>query len=200
MPSVKKRQHRDDDDSEPDVQQKKVKTGKAERKAVAKTATTKTTAVSKSSDAEEPFWQASPDGNLKLHYSETCTNPSQLSKQRRVSVNKYNKSLLVNIREYYEKDGQTLPGKKVLSQSTFSLLRPSLTPRQGISLSIEQYRALIKFIPEINAQIRKEGEEIDDGSGTNLEGSDGEKALVETTKKRPSKKSNIEATSDEDED
>ena len=32
---------------------------------------------------------------------------------RRVSVNKFNKSILVNIREYYEKDGQVLPGKKV---------------------------------------------------------------------------------------
>lgn len=36
-----------------------------------------------------------------------------ISNQRRVTVSEYNKKTLVNIREYYEKDGKTLPGKKV---------------------------------------------------------------------------------------
>lgn len=37
----------------------------------------------------------------------------QLSKNRRITVNEYNKQTMVNIREYYEQDGEMKPGKKV---------------------------------------------------------------------------------------
>lgn len=37
----------------------------------------------------------------------------EISKARRVTISKFNGKTLVNIREYYEKDGQWLPGKKV---------------------------------------------------------------------------------------
>lgn len=36
-----------------------------------------------------------------------------ISRQRRVTVSSFNKKTMVNIREYYEKDGAELPGKKV---------------------------------------------------------------------------------------
>lgn len=37
----------------------------------------------------------------------------QLSSKRRVNVTKFNKALLINIREYYEAGGELKPGKKV---------------------------------------------------------------------------------------
>lgn len=37
----------------------------------------------------------------------------EISKQRRVTISSFRGKTLVNVREYYEKDGQELPGKKV---------------------------------------------------------------------------------------
>lgn len=37
----------------------------------------------------------------------------EISKNRRVTVSTFRGKTMVNIREYYEKDGQELPGKKV---------------------------------------------------------------------------------------
>ena len=37
----------------------------------------------------------------------------ELSGKRRVAISTYNGKQMVTVREYYEKDGQTLPGKKV---------------------------------------------------------------------------------------
>lgn len=39
----------------------------------------------------------------------------EISKARRVTISEFKGKTLVNIREYYDKDGQTLPGKKVCS-------------------------------------------------------------------------------------
>ncbi|KAL0942620.1 RNA polymerase II transcriptional coactivator [Colletotrichum truncatum] len=104
-----------------------------------------------------------------------------LSNKRRVGVSQFNKTTLVNIREFYEKDGEMLPGKK------------------GISLSVAQYEALVKSIPAINAKLRELGHEVGnaeegDGLPTVVDSS---KAVTKENKSRP-KKSNIEATSDEE--
>ncbi len=37
----------------------------------------------------------------------------EISKARRVTVSEFRKKSMVNIREYYQSDGQWLPGKKV---------------------------------------------------------------------------------------
>lgn len=42
----------------------------------------------------------------------TLTLPAQLAKRRRVTVRRWRGSVLVDIREFYEKNGQDLPGKK----------------------------------------------------------------------------------------
>ena len=56
---------------------------------------------------------------------------------RFISVSTFKKTTLINIREYYEKDGKTLPGKK------------------GISLSVEQWEELKKHIADVDADLKK---------------------------------------------
>lgn len=60
-----------------------------------------------------------------------------LGKMRFVSVSEFRGKALVNIREYYEKDGKTLPGKK------------------GISLSVDQWDKLKKLIDRIDKDVKK---------------------------------------------
>ncbi|PHH90778.1 hypothetical protein CDD83_2669 [Cordyceps sp. RAO-2017] len=103
----------------------------------------------------------------------------ELSSKRRVGVSQFKSMCLVNVREYYEKDGKLLPGKK------------------GISLSVEQYGALLRAVPAINASLRAMGQSVDDVQVT---GDDAAAAAAKPkqAKSKPSK-ANIEATSDEDE-
>lgn len=45
----------------------------------------------------------------------------EISKMRRITISSFRGKTMVNIREYYEKDGEELPGKKVSSAtSTYS--------------------------------------------------------------------------------
>lgn len=60
-----------------------------------------------------------------------------LGKNRKVSVREFKGKVLIDIREFYNKDGKDLPGKK------------------GIALSGEQWRTLIESADEINAAIAK---------------------------------------------
>lgn len=40
----------------------------------------------------------------------------EISKMRRITISSFRGKVMVNIREYYEKDGEELPGKKVSLQ------------------------------------------------------------------------------------
>jgi len=102
---------------------------------------------------------------------------------RRATISEFKNSCLVSIREYFENsDGKLLPTKK------------------GISLTIDQYNKLLKAIPHINAKLLEMGENIDgsDGNGQQMDDEDGV-SLAKRAKVK-SQKSNIEATSDENED
>ncbi|KAF5019157.1 hypothetical protein F66182_8862 [Fusarium sp. NRRL 66182] len=106
----------------------------------------------------------------------------ELSKMRRVGVSEFRAKSYINIREYYEKDGKTLPGKK------------------GISLSLEQYNTLLKVIPRINATLRSRGLVVEDGDAEEEAGT-ALLPLPKTKKERKkSSKANIETTSEEEED
>ena len=59
----------------------------------------------------------------------------ELSRNRRISVGEYNGKKLVDIREYYEKNGDMLPGKK------------------GISLTVDQFQLFKEHISEIEDEL-----------------------------------------------
>ncbi|KIW10979.1 hypothetical protein PV08_10278 [Exophiala spinifera] len=104
----------------------------------------------------------------------------EISKGRRVTISEFKGKTLVNVREYYQKDGEWLPGKK------------------GISMSIEQYSALIGLMPQIEGLLRERGEKVprpkyDESAPTDSLQDDEEPETV------ADKKANIEATSDEEE-
>ncbi|KMZ73554.1 RNA polymerase II transcriptional coactivator [Zostera marina] len=62
----------------------------------------------------------------------------ELSKNRKVSVKTLGDKILVDIREFYTKDGNTLPGKK------------------GISLPLDQWNILKEHMSEIDHAIKEE--------------------------------------------
>ncbi|KFH44760.1 putative RNA polymerase II transcriptional coactivator-like protein [Hapsidospora chrysogenum ATCC 11550] len=122
----------------------------------------------------------------------------ELSNKRRVGVSEFKGKALVNVREYYEKDGKTLPGKKVnpSHKSSFLLIPDNADIVKGISLSVEQWTTLLKAAPGINAALRDLGHLGDDEDADAVD----EPPVVKAPKKEKSKssKANIEATSDED--
>ncbi|KAL4937454.1 hypothetical protein BDV06DRAFT_73414 [Aspergillus oleicola] len=112
----------------------------------------------------------------------------EISKMRRITISSFRGKTMVNIREYYEKDGEELPGKK------------------GISLPIDQFSVLLTLLPEIETALQGKGVSVPRPSyvdvGTNSDGNDDNEDSIgkvdELSDSRPSRK-NIEATSDEDE-
>lgn len=121
----------------------------------------------------------------------------QLSNKRKVTIAEFKGKCLVGIREYYEKDGKELPGKKVRPprrRFAYRHASPLTQVPQGISLSLEQYNELLAIIPAINDALSKAGHEV---GQVRASAAAPEKRAPKP--KPPPRKSNIEQTSDEDE-
>ncbi|KAL1976443.1 hypothetical protein VTN31DRAFT_2725 [Thermomyces dupontii] len=136
---------------------------------------TKTSTVSKRTTGPQP----KTDSNGDIYW--------EISRMRRVTISNFRGRNMVNIREYYEKDGEELPGKK------------------GISLPMDQFSAFLQCLPQIEEFLLQKGEKVprpvyDDNDGDDEEEEVDEKEEDDGGKKDKKKKSNIEATSEEEEE
>ncbi|KAJ5102879.1 RNA polymerase II transcriptional coactivator KELP [Penicillium argentinense] len=104
----------------------------------------------------------------------------EISKMRRVTISTFHEKTMINVREYYEKNGEQLPGKK------------------GISMPIDQFAALVELLPELEQALQQHGEALPrptySGAAGQVSGGNDEH---DQSSKSPSKQ-NIEATSDEE--
>ncbi|KAJ5486357.1 ssDNA-binding transcriptional regulator [Penicillium desertorum] len=105
----------------------------------------------------------------------------EISKMRRVTISSFRGKTQVNVREYYEKDGQELPGKK------------------GISMPVDQFAAIVSLLPEIEKALKENGETLPRPvySADGGQSDQGEQGQANPDNQSPSKQ-NIEATSDEE--
>ncbi|KAF7882609.1 uncharacterized protein EAF02_005972 [Botrytis sinoallii] len=170
--------------------------------AVRKSKKSKTTRATKATTAAKPTSSSSaisPSWDLS-----TGRTP------RKIELSDFKGQTLINIREFYEKDGNVLPGKK------------------GISLTVDQYKNFLKSIPQINANLKKKGIDVGPGEAEVEEDEEEEsdandeeeeeavetdseadkksksknkkvKPAAQKAKNKKGKKENIEATSDEEE-
>ncbi|EEP76046.1 predicted protein [Uncinocarpus reesii 1704] len=114
----------------------------------------------------------------------------EISRQRRVTVSSFKGRTMINVREYYEKGGQDLPGKK------------------GISMTLEQFNALVALLPNLEEVVKQKGgtitrPEYGDEGDNDADEADQEMEEEEgqaTKRNKVSPEKNIEATSDESEE
>ncbi|EME42281.1 hypothetical protein DOTSEDRAFT_154955 [Dothistroma septosporum NZE10] len=84
---------------------------------------------------------AAQAANLEVQQDDDGQEYWQISGKRRLVVSDYKGSTMINIREYYEKDGKTLPGK-------------------GISLNIDQYKVFVELLPQIESSLGDKGIDV----------------------------------------
>ncbi|KAI0206915.1 transcriptional Coactivator p15-domain-containing protein [Astrocystis sublimbata] len=105
-----------------------------------------------------------------------------LGTTRRVTIQNFKGKDYINIREYYDSNGELKPGKK------------------GIMLPLEQYDSLVAAIPAINAELGSKGHEVPNVSAKAAATSSPKPSSKSPSKEQKRKKKmNIEATSDEEE-
>lgn len=136
-------------------------------------------------------------GRYQNHESARCALTlieEQISGKRRLQISEFKNMTMVNIREFYEKDGKALPGKA------------------GINLPLEQFTTFLSLLPQVLKELESRGHTIEmpsvDRGSTSVKKDDdevgGEEEETEKAEKAKkstkSRKSNIEATSDEEED
>ncbi|KXL50015.1 hypothetical protein M433DRAFT_436855 [Acidomyces richmondensis BFW] len=140
--------------------------------------------------------------STEMHKDEEGCEYWQISGKRRVLLSEFRGATYVTVREYYEANGEMRPGKK------------------GISLSIDQYAAIIEIIPQIENVLKSKGILVPrpnyegkaatpqpDEEPKRREGVKGDNEEKEEEKPQKSEnkldrfkmKANHEATSDEDE-
>lgn len=122
---------------------------------------------------------------------------------------------MVAIREFYEKEGEMLPAKKVLPllsplclymRITRSVQRSSINDIQGISLTVPQYNALVALLPQIETALIAKGESVVRPDYAGAKNKQAETAEEETDgegggdEEKTEGKKNFEATSEEEEE
>lgn len=108
---------------------------------------------------------------------------------------------MVGVREFYEKDGKTLPGKKACLTDLRSFGQIA-NEAKGIALTMDQFRTFVGLLPEIERVLEAKGvsvprPEYGTSSKSTGDGEEEERSMKHDAK--PSKL-NHEATSDEDEE
>ena len=136
-----------------------------------------------------PYWEV---GTESVAYYMKCYSDahSQISGKRRLQISEFKNMTMVNIREFYEKDGKSLPGKA------------------GINLPLEQFTTFLSLLPQVLQELESKGHKIEmpvfEGGGAATtkddEEEEEEEEELKPKKSKKTKKANIEATSDEEED
>lgn len=68
-----------------------------------------------------------------------------MSGKRRVGVQEFKGKVMVNVREYYEKDGQMLPGKKVRVYSFFYCFSSGMGMKRPAICNLDSLRSISTF-------------------------------------------------------
>jgi len=103
---------------------------------------------------------------------------------RRATVSEFKGKTYIGIREYYEKDGQVLPGKK------------------GISMGIDQFNAFISLLPQIEKELGKKNIKPSRPLYGDLVGESSDERSEEDEEKEPApkKKTKVKNESDDSEE
>ncbi len=127
----------EEESSEVIIKKKKNKKGKKQKKEKEESDSEKEESYKKSAikiktSEATPTKDKSLDDDIIIGDNEISIS---LNSRKRVTIRKFNRQILVDIREYYEKSGEMLPGKK------------------GISLTIDLWEKIKKHIKNIDTAI-----------------------------------------------
>lgn len=66
----------------------------------------------------------------------------EISGKRRLQLSEFKGTTMIGVREFYEKDGESLPGRK------------------GISMTVEQFNTVVELLPQIERELGEKGIEL----------------------------------------